>query len=284
MVMIAPLRNGYRSDALYTFDYHSHPEQYEIYLFHSGSCRYVIHNQILDLEPGDILLMDGSTLHKPNVNREREYIRSVIHFSPQWVESTLQELGIADVLDLFKDLQHCLIRTDDDGEKQYIEGLIYQLVEKDKESTDKMKEAEMKTILIQLLIRIHYLCDSNAIKVPYQKTEKFLHTQRIGAYIRENFSNKITLDRLSTELNLSKSYISHLFKEMTGYTVMEYVMTCRLAQVKFLLEMEPSKPLKDVSFECGFESVSHFSRFFKEKVGITPKEYRYDRLQFNQKF
>src|SRR5690606_6513207 len=101
-----------------------HPEQYEIYLFHSGSCRYIIHNQILDLEHGDILLMDGSTLHKPNVNRNKEYIRSVIHFSPQWVENTLQELGIAHVLDLFKELQHCLIRTDNDEEKTYIEELI----------------------------------------------------------------------------------------------------------------------------------------------------------------
>lgn len=278
--MIDSLRIGYRSATLDTFDYHSHPEQYEIYLFHSGSCRYIIHNQILDLEPGDILLMDGSTLHKPNVNRNKEYIRSVIHFSPQWVESTLQELGIAHVLDLFKELQHCLIRTDNQEEKTYIEELIYRLVEKKKESRDTMWEAELKILLIQLLIRIHRLCESNAIKVPYQKSEKFIHSQRIAAYIRENYEQKLTLDRIATELNLSKSYISHVFKEMTGYTVMEYVMTCRLMQVKFLLEMEPAKPLKDISFECGFESVSHFSRYFKEKVGVTPKEYRKHRLQF----
>ncbi|GAA0292383.1 AraC-like DNA-binding protein [Gracilibacillus halotolerans] len=278
--MIESLRIGYRSDTMDAFDYHSHPEQYEIYLFHSGSCRYIIHNQILDLEPGDILLMDGSTLHKPNINRDREYIRSVIHFSPQWIEGVLKELGIANVLDLFKDLQHCLIRTDDEKEKEYIDALIYQLVERKKAKVDAMWEAELKVLLTQLLVRIHQLCESNAIKVPYEKTEKFHHSQRIAIFIRENYNEKITLDYLSENLNLSKSYISHIFKEMTGYTVMEYVMTCRLIQVKYLLEMEPDKALKDVSNECGFESVSHFSRYFKEKVGVTPKEYRNRRLNF----
>src|SRR5690625_8015306 len=73
-------------------DYHSHPE-YEIYFFHSGTCRYLIHNQIYDLEPGDIILMDGLTLHKPNVYLPKEYIRSVLHFSPQLIQKVLAELG-----------------------------------------------------------------------------------------------------------------------------------------------------------------------------------------------
>ncbi|WP_209123813.1 helix-turn-helix domain-containing protein [Alkalihalobacillus sp. BA299] len=73
--------------------------------------------------------------------------------------------------------------------------------------------------------------------------------------------------------------MSHVFKETTGFTVMEYVMGCRLTQVKYLLEIELDKPLKDIAYECGFESVSHFSRFFRQQVGMTPKEYRRFRLR-----
>jgi AraC family transcriptional regulator, melibiose operon regulatory protein len=60
---------------------------------------------------------------------------------------------------------------------------------------------------------------------------------------------------------------------------MEYVMECRLTQAKYLLEMEQHKPLKDVSYESGFESATHFSRYFREKVGVTAKEYRQIRLK-----
>lgn len=81
------------------FKYHSHQE-YEIYCFHAGSCRYLIKNKIYDLEPGDILLMDGMTLHKPNVRPDSEYVRSVVHFSPHWIKGLLTELGSLYLLDI----------------------------------------------------------------------------------------------------------------------------------------------------------------------------------------
>ena len=51
---------------------------------------------------------------------------------------------------------------------------------------------------------------------------------------------------------------------------MEYVMGCRFNQVKYLLEMEPDLSIAEVSASSGFESLAHFSRYFKEKVGTTP--------------
>jgi transcriptional regulator GlxA family with amidase domain len=51
-------------------------------------------------------------------------------------------------------------------------------------------------------------------------------------------------------------------------------MGCRLNQVKYLLEIEPDRSLTEVSRAAGFENVSHFSRYFKEKMGITPSGYR----------
>lgn len=67
---------------------------------------------------------------------------------------------------------------------------------------------------------------------------------------------------------------------MTGFTVMEYVMSSRLTEAKYLLETAPEKPLKDIALESGFKSTSHFSRFFKGKVGVTPMAYRQRRLKF----
>nr|WP_255639646.1 AraC family ligand binding domain-containing protein [Aquibacillus saliphilus] len=100
-----PLVVGYRfrGNAL-NINYHSHLEHYEIYFFHAGSCRYLIHNQIYDLTPGDILLMDGKTLHKPNVDPSIEYVRSVVHFSPQWILGVLTELKSLHVLEVFEKL------------------------------------------------------------------------------------------------------------------------------------------------------------------------------------
>ena len=84
----------------------------------------------------------------------------------------------------------------------------------------------------------------------------------------------MSLERLAKELNLNKYYLSHVFKEVTGYTVMQYVMECRLIQVKYLLEMKLDQSLEDIFLSTGFESAAHFSRFFKARIGMTPTSYR----------
>ena len=262
-----------------SFAYHSHPE-YEIYFFHAGSCRYLIHNQIYDLEPGDILVMNGLTLHKPNVRMKSEYVRSVIHFSPQWIKGVLTELGSLYLLDTFQNLPNYLIRTKENDASKRLEKVVSRLSEVKQAfdlSEDLEKETEMKVLLLQILIMVHQLTQMDFVKYPNKKIDKAEHVENIANYIQSNYMERLTVDSIAKALNLSKSYLSHLFKEMTGFTVMEYVMACRLIQVKYLLEMEPDKSIKDVADESGFESASHFSRYFRDKVGVTAREYRLQR-------
>ena len=263
----------------FSFDFHSHQE-YEIYFFHAGSCRYLIHNRIYDLEPGDILLMDGMALHKPNVSPNSEYVRSVVHFSPHWIKSVLTEMGSMYLLEAFQKLHHCLIRSKDNNELKHLEDVISRLAEVKRTSdlNDIQAVTEVKVLLLQVLISVHRIGQMNSIKIPNKRVDKAEHAEKIADYLQLNYMNKLTLQAIADALNLSKSYVAHIFKEMTGFTVMEYLMGCRLTQVKYLLEMEPDKSLKDIAFECGFESVSHFSRYFREKVGVTAKEYRRLRL------
>ncbi len=257
------------------FDYHSHQE-YEIYFFHAGSCRYLIHNKIYDLVPGDILLMDGMTLHKPNVRQNSEYVRSVIHFSPTWIKGVLEEMGSMSLLDPFKKLHHCLIRTNENSESRRLEEIVCRLAKLrwTTDLQDRYAETEMKVLLLQALISVNRLGRIDSIKLPSYKADKTEHAENIATFVQSNYMQKLTLDTIAEALNLSRSYVSHVFKEMTGFTVMEYLMGCRLTQVKYLLEMEPGKALKDVAIESGFESVSHFSRYFKKKVGVTARAYR----------
>ncbi|MBP2079065.1 helix-turn-helix transcriptional regulator [Oceanobacillus polygoni] len=262
------------------FDYHAH-EEYEIYFFHSGTCRYLIHNQIYDLEPGDILIMDGMTLHKPNVHPNSEYIRSAVHFSPKWVKSVLEELGAMYLLEAFQRLHHCLIRTKENEESKAIEKLIQQLSELSQVTNrhELHQETELKVLLLQVLISVYNLGQKDSKKLIDKKSEKAEHVENVLKYIQAHYMEKLTVGSIAEALNLSKSYVSHLFREMTGFTVMEYVMASRLTQVKYLLEMEPKKSIKDIAIESGFESASHFSRYFREHVGMTAGEFRRKRLK-----
>jgi AraC-like DNA-binding protein len=261
------------------FHYGTHHD-YEIYFFHEGNCTYLIHNQLYDLKPGDIILMDGWIVDKPNVSSSSEYIRSVIQFSPHWIKSVLMTMGCMYLLETFQRLHHCLIRTNENQESKELERVYIRLAELSRSADlrDIRIVTEIKILLLQALMIVHKLGQMNSIHVPNKKEEKALYAENIVNYIEHHFMNKLTLQSIAKDLNLSRSYVAYVLKTKTGYTVMEYVMECRLNHAKYLLEMEPLKPIKDVAYESGFESAAHFSRYFREKVGVTAKEYRQIRL------
>ena len=263
-------------------EFHSH-QQYELYFFHGGECKYLINNQIYDLNPGDMLFLDGLDLHKAHVTGNKElYERSMIHFSPEWILPVLKELDALFLFDAFKQLRHGLFHTQVTEESREIEELITKLsrLSQTTEVNEEIAaEAEAKILLIQLLFKVHQLDKTTLVELNEVKNGKYLYAEKIASYLQKHFKEIISIEDISKELNLSSSYISHTFKDSTGYTVMQYLMEYRLIQAKYLIEVVgENKTIKDISRECGFESDAHFNRFFKNKIGATPNEYRKKQL------
>ncbi|MCJ7842573.1 AraC family transcriptional regulator [Lederbergia sp. NSJ-179] len=278
------LRPDYRMKSLgeQDFAFHSHA-QYEIYFFHRGDCKYLIHHSIYELQPGDIIIMDGLTAHRANPSKCEIYERSVVHFSPDWIKPVIEELRMPELLSPFKEMSNCLLRGEDEGERELI---LQSIKAMDRLKNDALSfhskpvhEAELKILLLTILMQIYKLSKKENQQLAMPKSEKVLHVENIAHFIQDHFKNSMSLEDISAELNLSKFYLSRIFKEVTGTTVMDYVMTCRLNQVKFDLEMYPDRTLMELATESGFESPAHFSRFFKQRVGMTPSEYRKQKLK-----
>lgn len=259
----------------YSLSYHSH-QQYELYFFHAGKCRYLINNQIHDLRPGDIIALDGTELHKPHVVESPEsYERSMIHFSSSWIENSLKELEAVYLLDLFRDFPHQIFRILDERCYNEVMELGTELAELTKEELTQDKEVELKLTLMKLLLKVHQAKRETIGIKKEHKSEKDKYAEKIATYLQQHFTEKLSIDVLSKELNISKSYISHVFKESTGYSVMEFLMDYRLVQAKFQIEVNgTTKTVKEIAYDCGFESDAHFNRFFKKKMGMTPNRYR----------
>ena len=96
---------------------------------------------------------------------------------------------------------------------------------------------------------------------------------KIMKYIRGNYDRKITLDDIASQVYLSRSYISSLFKEETGNSLTAYINHVRVEQSKRLLADERIS-LVDIAGMCGFEDQSYFTRVFKRETGMPPNRYR----------
>lgn len=92
-------------------------------------------------------------------------------------------------------------------------------------------------------------------------------------YIYENLHKKITVNELARHTGLNPSYLSRLFKNETGVSVSEYVITKKIAAAKSMLKYS-DQPLSEIAEMLAFSSQSHFTKTFRTLEGITPKKYR----------
>lgn len=96
--------------------------------------------------------------------------------------------------------------------------------------------------------------------------------QALCKYIEAHFAENITLDALAARTNFGKSYLLRSFTKQVGISPYRYLLTVRLDRAKGLLE-EGVVPV-EVAQRTGFADQSHFSNFFKECIGLTPKQYQ----------
>lgn len=99
----------------------------------------------------------------------------------------------------------------------------------------------------------------------------------LNAYLHSSKAKELgtpSVNFFANELHLSRNYFGDLVKKETGKSAQEYIQIkiINLAKEKIY---DHEKSISEIAYELGFKYPQHFTRFFKNKVGITPNEYRY---------
>ncbi|WP_281888388.1 AraC family transcriptional regulator [Paenibacillus sp. YYML68] len=266
----------YRYSAPLKTNFHTHVN-YEVYYFHSGSCTYLIGDRIYVLAPGDLLLMNGMTLHCAKIDPAVEYIRSIIHFEPGGLQPLLSIQPSVPLLQPFTELGNYRLRLG--GEQRAEAEALLQRMDDLRRSGDVLGAYRCQLVFAELLCFIYERCRQPLEHRGEQSSEKERTVQQLITYIEGHYTEDLHLDQLQQELHMSKYYASRLFKEVTGVTIFDYVYQRRINQARIEFVLEPKVSVTDVCFKVGFKHLAHFSRVFKKQVGMTPEQYKRSRLR-----
>lgn len=124
-----------------------------------------------------------------------------------------------------------------------------------------------KTFLQQLFLEI----DQN-LRTQHKNDGARLKVEKVIDYMRRHVQQNITLTELANLVQLSPTYLSRIFKETTGYSVIAFFNKMKVDYAKELM-MNGMKKVKDIAGQLGFSDEFYFSRLFKQLEGISPTEY-----------
>jgi len=96
---------------------------------------------------------------------------------------------------------------------------------------------------------------------------------RARAFIAEHAQEDMSLVAVARAVNMSASYFSEKFKEITGINFVSYVARTRIEKARNLLH-NPNLRISEIAFDVGFQSLSQFNRAFKDVTGQAPSTYR----------
>lgn len=99
---------------------------------------------------------------------------------------------------------------------------------------------------------------------------------RIGVYIDENLRGDLSVQTLCSRFHLSHSEIYSIFKEYFHSTPAEFVKARRLNEACDLLK-NTSLPVNKIAVQCGIHDYNYFSKIFKHRFSVSPRQYRKNR-------
>lgn len=222
---------------------------------HKGAATYSYFDSIGEVKKRDLIILN------PQESIQIDPIRKI-----EWVR--VEVTGILFTSSFEVESQRNLFIVTDESQtlKYYLDLAILENEEQFRGSELIMRKL-IECVMVHVLRHHELSIKDSTVQVRHREIEK------VKKYIRENYSEKVSLDELSEIVNINKYYLIRLFKQQTGLSPIDYLINVRLSQAEKLLT-QTSLTISEISDRVGFHSPSHFSKTFKENNHMTPSTYR----------
>ena len=250
---------------------------HEVELLHirKGTFRMELNLENMILREGDFCFVNSGELHRLD-GCHRGTVHDAVIFNPYILKfayhDVIEDKLTGPILAGMESLPH-MVRVGEDGYGE-IKDVFEQLC-RFQYYPDDVDYLETKLNLYRLLFLLkkrNKILSTESVLSAAEK-EKIDRYKRIVTYVQEHFAEKVTLDDMAGQVQCNPQYLCHFFKEIAGVPPIQYLISHRLERAKEMLR-DTTKPVLEISLDCGFDNVSYFIRQFKKEEGVTPREYR----------
>ncbi|MEG1608233.1 MAG: AraC family transcriptional regulator [Clostridia bacterium] len=236
---------------------------YQIIFITNGIVEMQIEEKNYNITAPAIILLNAFEKHLLK-NASDNFCRYIIELEPLQIENTL-DFNIVNMLKLRPiDFNHLLILEQSNANKIL---QMFEFIKSEVECAQSLSSLIISAEITKLLVSIYRI-------FPIKNKECFNELAlNIRQFIDANFADNIDVSTIAKEFFISTSYLSHIFKIYSGYSVKQYVINTRLFNAQFLL-LHTNNSIKKISFLCGYNDINNFIRQFKTQYLLSPLQYR----------
>lgn len=244
------------------FSYHYH-DFHKVIIFLSGKAAYHIEGKSYYLKPWDILLVNRHAIHKPEIDFSVPYERFVL-----WIRNDIKSTELLRCFQKAIDRSYNLIRLDSDTQEK-LKQLLYELeaaLKDEKFGSELLGSALFTQFMVyvnRIFLEKQYIYDAHSYSSDSQIEE-------LLRYINHNLTEDLSIETLARKYYLSKYHMMRKFKEETGYTIHNYIISKRLLLAR--TKISEGTPILKASQLSGFSDYTTFSRAYKKQFGTAPSQ------------
>ena len=227
----------------------------EVLLVTKGEGRVQYNTDDLFLDVHDIVVVNSGDIHRIYSNKTISIVYIIID------ESFCRENGINTEVRCFERVFKC-------EKTEEIYKRLIQCYNSYKRSPSPMSTASLRHVVLELLIELYSNHSSDVATEATKEKAPQNYVKHALEYIAEHFIEPLTLEDVARVCGITKYHLAREFKKYTGHTVITHIniMRCKKADACLVGGMT----VTEAACECGFDSVSYFSRTYKKLMGNLP--------------
>lgn len=243
---------------------------YEIHILLDEKAIHIIEGDFFAIQQYDIVFLKPSLLHKTEYPNGTPKKRLIINFSiPKNIVGL--ENSFNSLFSIFD--EPIPIFRFSENYRQHIFSFINDIFAISKNNSP-LNSIAIHTKFIEFLCAVYNNKNEN-LYVPQELSDSITHKiYTITSYIHSNYTQDLSLEFISKKFYISTYYLSHQFKNVTGFTFINYVQMTRIRNSQQLL-LYTNMKITEIAEKCGFTSFSQFNRVFNRFAGISPSGFRH---------
>ncbi|MEG0553810.1 MAG: AraC family transcriptional regulator [Oscillospiraceae bacterium] len=237
---------------------------YEMIYVKTGTIKLCVNGYNYEISDNSLIFISCLEEHSITILSET-YIRYYITLDPKQLDRLLNSPKL---MSIFKNRPSSFIHvlSAPINTENILKTILFETDTKDSFSQDVII-SKIHELLVELFRQ-----DCSRFPLPDKNMKSEIY--EVQRYIEKHFKEDIMIGKLADQFYINKYYLTHSFKELTGYSPKQYLMLNRLSYAKELLIMTHMDIL-EIAVKCGFFDSNSLIRSFKKEYGITPRNYRH---------